>query len=360
MADAPRSATISARTVRRRLLDWFRQSARDLPWRRTTDPYRIWLSEVMLQQTRVETVRPYYRRFLRAFPNVRRLAAADLDEVLKLWEGLGYYGRARNLHRAAQVIVEQQGGRFPKTAEALARLPGVGRYTAGAIASIAFGQQTPVLDGNVKRVLARLYALDAPIDDHAVANQLWQLADALVPPGDPGAFNQALMELGARVCTPRTTECDKCPIRGPCRARAGGLQQTLPVRRPKRPVPHHEIIAAAIRKNSTYLIGKRPPKGMLGGLWEFPGGKVEPGETLTKAVLREVEEETGLQVRVDEKIATVRHAYTHFKITLHLFRCSYVGGRVRRTSHDALRWVPRSHFDRYAFPAANYKCLDHV
>lgn len=350
----------SRRSFTRALLCWFRTNARNLPWRRTRDPYRIWISEIMLQQTRVEAVLPYYRRFLRAFPTVRRLAGAREDAVLKLWEGLGYYSRARNLHAAAKVIIAEHKGRFPRSYEAIRRLPGIGRYTAGAIASIAFGQRTAVVDGNVKRVLARLCAIEDPVDEAIVVERMWDLAEALVPARHPGDWNQALMELGARICTPRRPQCVTCPVRLVCLARKEGLVDALPRRRPRKPVPHHDVVAGVIERNGRVLIGRRPAKGLLGGLWEFPGGKREPGETDEAALFREIHEELGLKVAVGAPIATVEHAYSHFAITLRLYGCRVRGGRVRRRYHTAVKWVAPGSLRRFAFPAANYKCMDQV
>jgi A/G-specific adenine glycosylase len=314
----------------------------------------------MLQQTRVDTVRPYYARFIEAFPNVRALAGAHEERLLRLWQGLGYYSRARNLHRAAKVIVMERGGRWPRSAEQWEKLPGVGRYTAGAIASIAFGERVPVVDGNVKRVLARLFNIRDSIDDGRTTERLWEIAQELVPAGAPGHFNQAMMELGSTICTPRSPRCEKCPVRGECEARALGRQAKLPVRRRKKPVPHHEIVAAAIRKNGRYLLGKRRPEGLLGGLWEFPGGKVEAGETREDALAREIREELGIAVRIGRALASVRHAYSHFRITLHVYACEYVRGRPRAHYHTELKWVRRAEFDRYAFPAATVKMLDRI
>ncbi|MBN1511198.1 MAG: A/G-specific adenine glycosylase [Phycisphaerae bacterium] len=346
--------------LRRALLCWFRANARDLPWRRTRNPYRIWLSEIMLQQTRVEAVLPYYRRFLRALPTVRRLAGAREDTVLKLWEGLGYYSRARNLRAAAKIIIAEHKGRFPRSYEAILRLPGIGRYTAGAIASIAFGQQTAVVDGNVKRVLARLCAIEDSVDEAAVVERMWGLAEALVPARHPGDWNQALMELGARICTPRGPQCPVCPVQGVCLAHKQGRANVLPRRRPRKPVPHYDIVAGVIERNGRVLIGRRPAKGLLGGLWEFPGGKREPGETDEAALSREIHEELGLKVAVEAPIATVEHAYSHFAITLRLYGCRVRSGRVRRRYHTAVRWVTPNSLRRFAFPAANYKCMDQV
>ncbi len=346
--------------IRRALLSWFRRNRRDLPWRRVRDPYAIWLSEIMLQQTRVETVIDYYTRFLERFPTVDSLAAAREDDVLKLWEGLGYYSRALNLLKTARVIAERFDGVFPSTVEELQLLPGIGRYTAGAIASIAFGVRAPVLDGNVKRVLTRLYAIEERIDQAATINRLWELAEALVPPRSPGDFNQALMELGARICLPKKPLCSGCPIRARCEARALGFQDRIPAQRPSKKLPHCHVVAAAIRKNGRYLLGKRPPDGMLGGLWEFPGGKVEPGETHEEALIREIREELGIEIRVRSHLATVHHAYSHLKVTLHLYLCEHTGGRPQALYHSVLKWIPRAQFELYSFPAANLKFFDMV
>lgn len=343
--------------LRRALLAWYRANARDLPWRRTRDPYRIWLSEIMLQQTRVKAVLGYYQRFLDALPTVQALAEADEQRVLKLWEGLGYYSRARNLRRAARTVVTEHGGLFPHAADELQKLPGVGRYTAGAIASIAFGRRAAVLDGNVKRVLARLLRVDQSVDDSAVIRALWAAAEWLVPARAPGDFNQAMMELGARICLPRRPLCRRCPARRLCAAFAAGRQEELPHRRAKKAVPHHDIVVAVIAKRGRYLIGRRPPDAMLGGLWELPGGKIEPGETHAQALVREIREECGLEVSVGEKVTAVEHAYSHFTITLHAYRCEVVAGRVGARWHDELRWIPRSRLEDYAWPAANRKVL---
>jgi A/G-specific adenine glycosylase len=343
--------------IRRKLLAWYDRAARDLPWRRTRDPYAIWLSEIMLQQTRVEQGIPYFHRFLEAFPSVEALAQAPADRVLKAWEGLGYYSRARNLHKAAQVVAREHGGIFPRTVEALNRLPGVGRYTAGAIASIAYGVPAPVLDGNVKRILSRLFNVSTAIDDHATTQALWARAEALVPRNAPGEFNQALMDLGATVCTPRNPRCDACPVATHCRARAEGVQEERPVRRPRKPLPKHELVAGIVRRGGKYLLGKRGPNGMLSGLWEFPGGAVLPGESHADALRRILRDQLGIEVRVLGLVASVDHGYSHMKVNLTAYRCELVSGVVRPTVHEAVEWVPRSRLGQYAFPMVNRKFL---
>ncbi len=339
------------------LLDWYRANKRDLPWRRTTDPYRIWISETLLQQTQVTTVIPYYERFLAHFPTVQALAAAPLDDVLKTWEGAGYYARARNLHRAAKEIVEQYGGKLPDTVDELLKLPGIGRYTAGAIASIAFSRDAPILDGNVIRVLCRYFGIREDIRDNSTRDELWELSTELVPHGEASDFNQALMDHGATICTPRKPRCLLCPVMRGCVARQEGIQEQLPVKRKKKPNPHYIIGVGIIWKRGSILIQQRKPEGLLGGLWEFPGGKLEPGESLSDCVHREVKEELGIEVKVGEEFAAVDHGYTHFSITMHAFSCEYLSGRPRPVSATAYKWVKPGELEKYAFPAANRKII---
>ncbi len=344
--------------LRRALLAWFGREARDVPWRRTKNPYAVWVSEIMLQQTRIDQGIPYFERFLAAFPDVQTLAAARSDQVLKLWEGLGYYNRARNLYRAARIVAHDLGGTFPRTAEEWQRLPGVGRYTAGAIASIVYGERVAVLDGNVIRVLSRLFDIEDATDDAATRHRLWEIAESLVPLKAPGDFNQAVMELGARICTPRSPRCDGCPIRTYCDARARGVQEQRPVRNQKRAVPRREHVVAVLVKNGRYLLAKRPERGLLGGLWEFPAGALLPGETHKQALRRLMKDMLGVRVEVGRLIAVVDHAYSHFKVRLTVYRCEHVAGKLQPANHDQAKWVPRSHFLRYAFPKANHKFLE--
>jgi A/G-specific adenine glycosylase len=340
----------------RRLLAWFAAAARDLPWRRNRDPYRVWLAEVMLQQTQVDKVVPYYERFLARFPTVAVLVEAPLEEVLKLWEGLGYYARARNLHAAARWVVAEHGGQIPDTFETLLALPGVGRYTAGAVASIAFGRDVPAVDGNVRRVLARIFAIREDVGRSATQLGMEALATSLLPPGQAGAFNEALMELGATVCTPRAPECDRCPLRALCRARATGEQGTLPVKRPRKRTPHYDVTAAVtIGPDERVLVAQRNPDDMLGGLWEFPGGKCEDGETLPECLAREMREELDVEVEVGERLVVVKHAYTHFRITLHAFRCRVTSGEPRCLDCAAFRWMPPAELNTLPMSVADRK-----
>lgn len=340
------------------LIGWFEAHKADLPWRRSRDPYAVWLSEIMLQQTQVTTVIPYYERFLQCFPSVGALATAPLTEVLKLWEGLGYYSRARSLHRAAQMIMHEYGGQFPTSMRDLQRLPGVGRYTAGAIGSLAFGLDVPVLDGNVIRVLARLFDIDADTSKPETTRTLWSLAERILPEGRAAAWNEGLMELGRRVCTPRSPQCGTCPLQEHCAALQHGVQEQRPVKAPRRRTPHYDVTAAVIRrKDGSILIAQRPHDGMLGGLWEFPGGKCQEGESLQACLRREIREELGIEIEVGAQIAAIRHAYTHFRITLYAFECRHTGGDPRPLAVADWAWVEPGALSAYAFPVTDQKII---
>jgi A/G-specific adenine glycosylase len=326
--------------ISQKLLDWYDAHARELPWRGHPDPYAIWVSEIMLQQTRVETVIPYFQKWLERFPSVFELAAAPQQEVLNLWEGLGYYARARNLHRAAQIIATDYNGELPPDAQALQALPGIGRYTAAAIASIAFGKDIAALDGNIRRVLARLFDVTKPARSTQGEQLLWDLAEQNLPTGRAGDYNQALMDLGAIICTPKSPDCPICPLTDLCQARQLGVQEQRPVKVQKTALPHHTVTAAVIRRNGKVLIAQRPDKGLLGGMWEFPGGKIEPDESLPACLRREICEELGVDIEVGASFGSYEHAYTHFKITLHAFECQLTdGSEPTPREHTALRWV---------------------
>jgi A/G-specific adenine glycosylase len=312
----------------------------------------------MLQQTQVDTVIPYYHRFFEEFPTLEALAGASLDEVLKVWEGLGYYARARNLHVAAKEVVEGWGGVIPATWDELIRLPGIGRYTAGAILSIAFGQPVPALDGNARRVVSRLFAIEEPVDQHRTQQQLWELAKELVPAEDPGCFNQALMDLGSTVCRPRKPACLLCPVNDLCEAHSRGLQNDLPMTMKRGPTPHYDVSAGVIWDgDGRVLIAQRPTEGLLGGLWEFPGGKREPGESLEACLQREIREELGIEARVGEPITSVDYAYTHFRITLHAFHCAHVAGEPQALGCAGWCWVTLDELGEFAFPKVDREVI---
>src|SRR5262245_12395709 len=320
------------------LLRWFRREARDLPWRRTRDPYAIWISEVMLQQTQIATVMPYYERWMRRFPDVKSLAAARLDTVLKAWEGLGYYARARHLHRAAKRIAKDG---FPTTRSGWESLPGVGPYTSAAIASIAHGERAAVRDGNVRRVVSRLLTTNDLVEIDA-------FLEREIPRRSPGDFNQALMELGQRVCTPRSPRCPVCPVADHCAAKKSGAQDRYPRKAVRKPVPRYKVGVGLCFKDGRILVARRAPDGLLGGLWEFPGGKRERGETYERTVQREFLEEVGIKVVVGDRLVTVPHRYSHFAVELHAYLCRWKGG-VPLTG----KWMKPKDLGRLAFPAAN-------
>ncbi len=358
MSDTINIPTEKIEKIRGHLLRWYRQHQRDLPWRGESRPYQVWISEVMLQQTQVVTVIAYYQNFLKQFPTLADLAAAPLADVLKAWEGLGYYARARNLHRAAGEILTRHEGRFPTTYAELRALPGFGEYTAGAVASIAFGEAVPAVDGNVRRVLARLFAIEGDVRQGAAARQLKQIAETLVDPTQPGEWTQTLMELGALVCLPRAPKCLLCPVNTLCRGRLLGLERELPHRPSKRPRPHFNVTAAVIRRDDYLLIAQRPVEGMLGGLWEFPGGKQEDGETLADCLRREIKEELDLEIAVGQLITKVKHGYTHFKFTLHAFACQLLGGQPRALGAADWRWVTLEEIETFPFPRTDLKIIE--
>jgi A/G-specific adenine glycosylase len=328
--------------IQKKLLRWFKKNARDLPWRKTRDPYAIWVSEIMLQQTQVSTVIPYYQRFLKSLPTVRHLAKAPLSKVLKLWEGLGYYSRARNLHLASKIILRKFRGNIPDTRDDLLNLPGLGRYTIGAILSIAHNKDAPVLDGNVKRVLSRLYAISG--NPKKTEDLLWQISESLIPKGHANAFNQALMDLGSMICTPKEPQCPRCPLLDECKAKTLGNPETYPSRVRKKRIPHVDALSAVIRRNGKLLMRQRPPEGLLGGLWEFPNWKMkEKGRSRLRLSLRNnIKKEMGMNVTVKELIGTFQQTFSHFKLTLMVFNCEAIDGRGKG------KWIPIKHLEQLA------------
>ena len=352
------------KSLQQDLLAWYGAEARDLPWRQTEDPYAIWISEIMLQQTRVEAVLSYYARFLERFPTIEALASASIDDVLKAWEGLGYYRRAHNLHRAAKVVIEEHDGHVPASAKELRALPGIGPYTAGAIASIAFGLDEPVLDGNVVRVLSRLYCIGGDPTLSGTKKALFRKAVALIPPGDASRFNQGLMDLGARICRPRSPRCHECPVAAHCDAHHTGREVLFPQRRARKGVPHVDIVSGIIwddrpfSPDARHLIAKRKEDDMLGGLWEFPGGRVEEGESFEEALIRELREELAIDVEVIGPFMHLDHAHTHFRITLYVYHCRHTGGEPEAIECADWTWAVPGELDAYALSIADRKIAD--
>ena len=342
-------------SLRQSLISWYLANHRDLPWRKTTNPYHIWVSEVMLQQTQVNTVLPYYRKFLQRFASLEHLARADLQDVLKVWEGLGYYARARNLHRAAGLILSHHHGIMPDGWEDFRKLPGVGDYIAAAVLSIAFEKPYAVVDGNVKRVLARLLLVKAPVNKSTSIKIFKEAADRLLSPQNPATFNQAMMELGATVCKPQQPLCSACPLQRMCLAHGTGRVGEYPKKLKRSATPQFKIVVGVVFKNRNVLITRRKAEGLLGGLWEFPGGKIQKNEKIKDACIREIKEETNLSVSVDSHLSRIKHAYTHFKIIMDVFCCSYISGKVELNGPVDHRWIKLDELDDYPFPKANHK-----
>jgi len=322
--------------IQNRLLRWFEENKRDLPWRRTQDPYAVWVSEIMLQQTQVATVIPYYQKFLKSFPTLRHLAKANLSKVLKIWEGLGYYSRARNFHRASQIVLNHFHGKIPDTLKDLLSLPGIGRSTAGAILSFAFHKEAPILDGNAKRVLSRLFVVSGSPGGRETEQFLWKISESLIPKGYSNPFNQALMDLGSIICTPKYSQCPKCPLRHLCKGYLSGEPEIYPLRIIKKVIPHIAAVSAVIEKDRKVLLCQRPPKGLLGGLWEFPNWKIEEKRrTRLRLRLRNtIKKEIEMNVEVKKFIGTFRQTFSHFKLTLHVYHCQHLNGIVKG------KWVP--------------------
>ncbi|MBI5589287.1 MAG: A/G-specific adenine glycosylase [Deltaproteobacteria bacterium] len=342
---------------RKRLLVWYAENHRNLPWRKTPEPYSIWVSEVMLQQTQVKTVIAYHDRFLKRFPTIQSLARADQQDVLKLWEGLGYYSRARNFHKAAIQVCSRHSGQIPADWNAFRQLPGVGDYIASAVLSIAFNQPFAVVDGNVKRVISRLFAMNTPVNASRAHSVFQEPATALLDHDAPGIFNQAMMELGALICKPKKPLCTLCPLDACCVAFASGQVDVYPKRVKVPPVPLYPVVAGVVYHRGRMLITQRKPDGLLGGLWEFPGGKIQEGESPSDACVREIREETGVSARIVSHLCQVKHAYTHFKIQMQVFICHALSGAVRLNGPVDFRWITADDMDLYPFPGANHKFL---
>ena len=336
-----------------KLLKWYATHHRKLPWRETRDPYKIWISEVMLQQTTVPVVIPYYKKWLLRFPDIRTLSAAPLQQILKIWQGLGYYQRAKNLHRSARILLDQYGGKIPEDYEGLIKLPGFGPYTTAAVLSIAYDKPFPVIDANVRRVWMRIMGMTKESTPQ-VDKDIQSFMKPFMPLRRMGSFNQAAMELGSLVCRPKNPLCLLCPVQEYCKAFVMGEQEVIP-RPKKRSYRKIEAVIGVMEKKGKYLIQKRPPTGLLSDLWEFPGGKKRKGETLEQALRREIEEELGVEVDGIQFLTQVKHSYTHFQVKLHAFRC------IMKTdpslSKDTHRWVSLRGMRKYPFPSGSAKIV---
>lgn len=343
------------------LLLWFRRTARDLPWRSTYDPYHVWISEIMLQQTQMDRGVVYFKRWIDRFPSVLAVAEADQQEILKYWEGLGYYARARNLHKAAKVIADEFNGWVPCDYQQLLTLPGIGPYTAAAIASVAGNEDVAVVDANVTRVYARLFDIDLPVKERLTQKRIADIARELLPIGRARLYNQALMDLGGLVCLPKNPRCEVCPVAVFCRAKKAGTIVERPVVGPGKQIIIVEKVAGIIRCGDRIFIQQRPPEAVWGGLWEFPGGELQGGLPEME-VVRHILVETGLMARVVEPMTTVIHHYTHHKIILSAFYCELLGKNTQATLRRAVdfRWVGPTELDQYAFPAGPRRILKHI
>lgn len=347
--------------VAKRILTWYGDNQRDLPWRHTRNPYFIWVSEIMLQQTRVDTAIPYYHRFLSRFPTVESLARAPLQDVLKAWENLGYYSRARHLHAAAKQVTHRMGGEMPETEEELLALPGIGSYTAAAILSIAFGQRVAAVDGNVRRVICRIFAIEERVDRADVRKWIHETATALVPRHDVSRFNQAIMDFGATLCTPQSPACERCPLPDLCLAYKKGCQSDLPVRNHRKPIPHVEVTAGIIPDNQgRVLVVRRPVDGFLGGLWKFPGGEKRNGDTRQNSLREGIKTELGIDVEVSKMLTSTRHAYSHFRITLFAWTCVLRKGKPEALACSDWQWIDPVHLSDLPFSRAERKIMTNL
>ncbi|MCB2182995.1 MAG: A/G-specific adenine glycosylase [Desulfobulbaceae bacterium] len=350
-------------TFTQNILSWFAEKSRDLPWRRTYEPYQVWISEIMLQQTQVDRVISFFSRWLERFPDIQSLSTAHEDEVLRFWEGLGYYSRARNLHKASKILAENNED-IPCDYKKLLKLPGIGPYTAGALMSIAFNQDFPVVDANVERVFSRLFDISTPIKSKRSKDFIWQKAAEILPSGKSRFFNQALMELGALVCLPKIPLCSQCPVQEHCYA----LKHHTVHERPVLPSPKKyiliEMATGIVMRKGKYLIQKRLEDDVWANLWEFPGGRLKKGETAEQALIREFKEETEFEIRPTKKITTVSHSYMQYRVKLHGFFCEEIHGDGEReaalNAAQENRWVAPAQLHEFAFPSGHRKLINHL
>lgn len=352
------------------LHDWFALHQRPLPWRLDYHPYAVWISEIMLQQTQMERGVSYFNRWMQRFPDIASVAQAPEEDILRLWEGLGYYSRARNLHKAARIIIDEHNGVFPSDPASIRALPGIGPYTAGAIASIAFGADTACIDANVERVLARVFDIDTPLKQEPAASRVRQLAELLLPKGKARAHNQAMMELGALVCR-KKANCSACPLQGLCESCHLGISHERPVPGKRASITPLWVVTGILHCQGKYFMQKRIDTGVWGNLWEFPGGRIEAGESPEQAIVREFMEETGLSVRVAGDLGIIRHGYTTYRITLHCFALTLADEMPKTaeslpptppvlTAASQYRWLQPCEMTQLAMPAAHRKLADAV
>lgn len=343
--------------ISKKLLKWYHKNKRELPWRKVNDPYAIWVSEVMLQQTQVNTVIPYYLRFIAEFPTVTALAQAEQDHVLKMWEGLGYYSRAINLHKSSQIVQQEYNGEVPSDPICFKKLMGVGDYINAAVQSIAFDHPLPVIDGNVKRVLSRLFEMTEAVNDIKFFKTYHERAEQLLDRENSGDYNQSIMELGAMVCKPRQMLCDKCPIHQYCQAFLNNTINQFPKRKMKQKIPSENWVAAIIQKKDKVLLTRRKTGGFLGGLWEFPGGKIENNQIIMESCQRYIHEKLNIHISIQKHLTQVKHTYTHFKQTMDVFLCEFQSGKIKLNGPADYHWISWSEINRYALPKSNLKVL---
>lgn len=344
------------------LLRWFSSNSRQLPWRSDYQPYHVWLSEIMLQQTQMERGVEYFQRWLRRFPDIFSIACADIQVVLKYWEGLGYYARARNLHKAAKKMVAEHSGQLPGDYKSLLQLPGIGPYSAAAISSIAYNHDIPVIDANVERIFARIFDIEKPVKVKEARKKIEEISEKLLPKGQARNFNEALMDFGALVCRPRNPECGICPVGQKCLSYLGNFVEDRPVKKTRQKTIIIEMSTGLLVRNGYVYIQQRLDDDIWGGLWEFPGGRLEEGESPDLAVIREFREETGFHVEVCRKITTVTHFFTKYKVILHCFQCRLKQESILPELHAAQKfhWVKDGQLEGYGFPAGHRKYIDYI
>ena len=341
--------------TKKSLLLWYEKSNYYMPWRETNDAYKIWISEIMLQQTQVQTVVKYYNKWLQAYPTIQSVSSANIDSLLKLWEGLGYYQRVHNIHEASKMIVKKHKGKVPDTYDKLIELKGIGDYTASAILSIAFNKQYPAIDGNLKRVISRFYALSNS------TNMLQTFKDKVLlfmKNKNSGDVNQALMDLGREICTSHLPKCSVCPVSSSCIAYSTNQINKFPEKTPSKQKPSFDVIIGMIYKKNKFLISKRNNKGLLAGLWELPGGKKRIKENNRDCLKREIKEELDIDINITKKIGEIKHQYSHFKINLIGYHCIYKAGKPKPITSNGLKWITKKNINSFAFPKSTIKLFN--